>query len=749
NHSGDHTITGWEIGSAHVDECIKAVRDKLDWDNSRHLRGSGRGVGIAVAMHVSGAVVSPASCRAEAAIEISHNGAITLFTGSSDPGTGETTLVVQICAHELGITPEEIAVRVMDTAQTPYDPGAGASKATYVTGNAVRVTAEAVAETLRDEAANILDVNSDEIILKDGYACAGEDKVSFGKAAMSSLEASEQTLRIQREHMAEIPAVALAADQPGYGNLSPSYCFSAQGVELEVDPQTGKINLLKVVAVHDSGVIINPTGARGQVEGGVVMGLGAALGEQLMFQDGRPVITGYGDYAIPQANELPPIDVEFIERKSPRGPYGSKSLAELALMPTAAAVANAVAHATGIRVRSLPITPDKILDKWPNTQDNIELPSILARPSRWWTEIIRKAYPLGLQSLLHNFGTSFARPNDGDSDIEDIHFPSDSNAAVALLTSELDALPIGGGGDVIVARNQGLIVAKNLIDLSACSDMAGVDTNPQGDLHIGATVTLAQLASRLGDSDLSGDRAIAETIRKIASQQIRETATIAGNLGQANRCWFYRGGFECYKRGGFTRPCYAVTGDNRYYHAIIDSGRCQSVTPSDLATTLTALDAIVTIKSVAGQRSIPIGKLYSGPAELELKKGELIFSITIPAPARQRLTYFEKLSLSEGGFAVVSACVSLDRNEVGIISDARVLLGGVANIPYRSNSVERSMIGTALADLDVNRVSKAWVKQAHPLKGNIWKVKAVRGVLRQLLDNLHKDNSKELDSKKI
>ncbi|MBT7583702.1 MAG: hypothetical protein HN572_12115, partial [Kordiimonadaceae bacterium] len=111
--------------------------------------------------------------------------------------------------------------------------------------------------------------------------------------------------------------------------------------------------------------------------------------------------------------------------------------------------------------------------------------------------------------------------------------------------------------------------------------------------------------------------------------------------------------------------------------------------------------------------------------------------------------YFEKLSLSEGGFAVVSACVSLDRNEVGIISDARVLLGGVANIPYRSNSVERSMIGTALADLDVNRVSKAWVKQAHPLKGNIWKVKAVRGVLRQLLDNLHKDNSKELDSKKI
>ena len=734
NQLGDETITGWNIGSCGINACIEAVRERLNWDEARKLAGSGRGVGIAIAMHCSGAIVSPGTSRAAAAVEIGHNSGISLASGCSDPGTGETTVIAQICAEELGVDPDAIDLRVMDTATTPYDPGGGASRATHLTGSAVLDASRAMADALREIAAGQFGVSPDAVVLADGVAKAGDQQLSIGELAALHPDGASGLLRIEREHVAEIPIVPMTAADTGFGDLSPSYCFAAHGVEVEVDIETGAVDVLRVVAAHDSGTIINPVGARGQVVGGVVMGLGAALGEQLLYDAGRPINASYADYALPHAPEAPPIEVIFVGEASPRGPHGAKSIAEIALMPTAAAVANAVAHAVGVRVRALPISPDLIQRGFRLTSPGVPRAPLWQRPPRWWAATARWFYPRGLRAALHKWGTRLAKPAVPVPPIDAVVRTADSDAAVAALAAHPGSVAIGGATDVLVLREQGLSPASTLIDLASCDDLTGIASAENGDLMIGAAVTLADLSRHLAASPRPGERALRATIDSIASTQIREAATIAGNLCQTNRCWFYRSGFTCYKRGGTTCPCYAVSGDHRYFHAIRDAGRCQAVTPSDLATTLTALDAVVTAKSQRlGQREISIADFYVGPGETVLHDDEIIASITIPGRALNRTTHFDKLALYEGGFAVVSACVSAAR-ENGALSDCRIVIGGIANTPYRAHAAERRLVQTTPAtDNTILAASQVWARDAHPLVGNSWKVDAACGVVRRTL----------------
>ena len=406
-------------------------------------------------------------------------------------------------------------------------------------------------------------------------------------------------------------------------------------------------------------------------------------------------------------------------------------------MPTAAAVANAVAHAVGVRVRALPISPDLIQRGFRLTSRGVPTAPLWQRPHRWWAATARWLYPRGLRAVLHKWGTRLAKPAVPVPPIDAVVRVADSTAAVAALAAQPGSVAIGGATDVLVLREQGLAPAATLIDLASCSDLTSVDTDEDGDLVIGAAVTLANLGRHLESSARSGEQALRATIDSIASAQIREAATIAGNLCQANRCWFYRSGFTCYKRGGSTCPCYAVSGDHRYFHAILDAGRCQAVTPSDLATTLTALDAVATTKSQRfGQREISMAELYTGPGETVLHDDEIIESLTIPAKALDRTTYFEKLALYEGGFAVVSACVSAAREDE-TLSDCRIVLGGIANTPFRAHAAERRLVQTAPAtDNTILAASQIWAREAHPLIGNTWKVDAACGVLRRTLVKL-------------
>jgi CO/xanthine dehydrogenase Mo-binding subunit/CO/xanthine dehydrogenase FAD-binding subunit len=736
NREGDETITGWRIESARAAACLETVRRELGWDAARNNGGNGRGVGVALAIHVSGAIVSAATAHAEVSIEIGHNGGVVLSSGCSDPGTGETALIAQICANELGVELDQIVVRTMDTMTTPYDPGAGASRATMITGGAVSAAARRMADMLRDAAAVRFNVAPESVQLEAGFACSGAKRVPIGEIAASHSDAVAGVLRLQHDEVVSNPIVPLTAADPGFGNLSPAYSFAAHGVEIEVDSETGAVRVLRVVAAHDAGTVINPVGAEGQVVGGVVMGIGAALGEQLLYDGGRQVVTSYADYAMPRATEAPPVNVIFVDGASTTGPHGGKSVAEIALMPIAPAIANAIAHATGVRIRDLPISPDKIVRAMHERNRAPEkIRSILARPDRWWSDLVRRAYPLGLREALHRWGPSTAAHTRCHGEMLAFLRPSSSEEVTAALSAE--TRPAGGGTDLLALADQGFSLPARIVGTIGCTDMRDVAFN-NGDLAIGGAVTLAGLLEALVPRRSRGEAALRETVEHIATPQLRETATVAGNLCQAKRCWFYRSGFDCYKRGGFARPCYAVSGDHRYYHAVLGAGRCQAVTPSDLATTLTALEAVIDIRSARHARRLPIEELYTGPGETALADDELLHSIIVPAHALRRATHFVKKAMTSDGFAIVSACASLAWEKSGALH-CRAVLGGVANIPYRALPTEAVLAAEPVDEQRIKLAAHAWANQAHPLRDNGWKITAASAVLRRALTAAHDD----------
>lgn len=725
--AGATTITGWQIGSTAAADCLSELRRRLDWDAARARGGSGRGVGIALAMHVSGAIVAPPTGRAGAAIEIGQNGGVVLTSGCADSGTGAYGVILQLAARPLGLDPQAIELRVMDTVETPFDPGAGSSRATTVTGGAVAAVAGELAEALRMQAADLLGCARDQVEFADGHVRGGGRSLPLGEVAAQHPHAQGGTLRIERDIDTGLAPVPMTHEDSGYGDISPAYPFAAHGVEVEVDRDTGEVRVLRVVAVHDAGTVINPVGAEGQVVGGVAMGLGMALGEQLLWADGRPHVTSYTDYAMPRADGVPPTEVCFVGGPDPRGTAGGKSISEIALMPVAAAVANAVAHATGARVRTLPITPDKVMAAMPRRRHAQPAP-LATRPGRWWTEAVRRAYPKGLLRLLDRHGPSRA----GVPAVSASLARPDSTTEAAELLATQGAQAIAGGTGLLPTRAAGLVAPALLVSLSRCHDLKAIRVDGP-DLEIGAMATLADMVRVLGDAERPGDRVLARAAGAIATPQIRGAATVAGNLCQTNRCWFLRSGFDCYKRGGTGRPCYAVTGDHRYFHAVVDGGRCQSVTPSDLATVLVALDGELVLQRRGGHRVARAEAFFTGPGETCLRRGEIVVSIRVPAAARARHAAWDKLQLTSDGFAVASACASLRTDADGCIRAARIVLGGVSGTPWRARDSEAMLIGWSVGSIDADRAAEAWIRRAHPLPDNRWKLDATAGLLRRVL----------------
>jgi CO/xanthine dehydrogenase FAD-binding subunit len=292
-----------------------------------------------------------------------------------------------------------------------------------------------------------------------------------------------------------------------------------------------------------------------------------------------------------------------------------------------------------------------------------------------------------------------------------------------------DARLLGGGTDLQLCRRQGIAAPARLISTARVMELTELSVPSQGPIVIGAAVTLAALAQAVSERA----PAVAETIAQIATPQIRNVATVAGNLLQVKRCWFFRNGFDCYKRSGSPlAPCYAVEGDHRFYHAVIDGHRCQAVTPSDLATVLVALDALVEIEGVTGRFTLPIERLYAGPGETVLGARGVVMRIVIPAAALERRTAWRKLNLWQGDFAVASAALSVAVDGTGRCTAARLCLGAVAPVPWRARATERRLVGEPLTpqrlrvalDAELNR-------HAHPLKRNGWKLDAAAGLAEQ------------------
>jgi CO/xanthine dehydrogenase Mo-binding subunit/CO/xanthine dehydrogenase FAD-binding subunit len=725
NTADSTTLAGSRVGSARLVECLEIARREIDWDRKRAERVPMRGVGVAAGMHGSGSFAYPGSNVSAAGVEVRGDGTVVVRFGGADAGTGQRTVLGQIAAEVLGVDFDRVRVIMTDWDETPEDMGAWSSRGTHWGGHATKQAAEAVAERLRQLGAEKL--GTDDVRLRAGRIESAEDAVDIGELAGLAPESTDGTLRIDLEFVEErVQPYWTGIAQP---NISPSYTFAAHAVEVEVDPDTGRLTILDYVAAHDIGQAINPGLVEGQIIGGVVQGLGAVLGENLIYEGGRLVNAAYVHYPMPRSTTAPSVRAVLVEGPEAAGPFNAKSVGEMSIVPPAPAVLNAVYAATGIRFRSLPLTPDVVLTAL-RARDRAERRRyhLWRRPSRWQIELVRRLYPLGLHWVLHRFGTRFARRRP-PRPIESVLAPS----TVADVVHALRGAPagevaaVGGATDLLVQRQQGLANPRVIVSIGAVPELRRI-ADGDSRVTIGAAVTLAELA---GWADGRAPM-IAEAVRTIASAQLRETATVGGNLAQAKRCWFFRNGFDCYKRSGPACPCYAVTGDHRFHHAVVGAHRCQAVTPSDLATVFAAYDARMEVAGPVGRRSLSIDELYSGPGELTLAPGELIASVAVDSALLQRPAVFAKLRLWDGDFAVVSVAATAMTTADGKWARPRFVFGGLAPVPWSPPGLAEALDGTAP---DVSRVvatvSKALSRHGHPLARNEWKVDAALGLVRR------------------
>ncbi|WP_347269373.1 molybdopterin cofactor-binding domain-containing protein [Trichocoleus sp. FACHB-6] len=295
-----------------------------------HLR---RGFGFAASMQGSGlAKIHSAGVK----LSLTASGKYELRTGAVDVGTGSDTTLRQIAADILGVEVADIDLIAGDTHRTPYDSGSYASATVYISGQAVNKAAQIMRSRLLELAAQLLPNQPEQTILTD-------------KTVLQQLAAAAQEhqvfLSVEVEHSAD----------------ESSLSFAVLGVEVEVDIETGKIKVLRCVQALDIGKAINPRICHGQATGGIVMGLGYALAEELIIiEQGRILNSWMRTYRIPSAKDVPPMEIILIEKADPHGPFGAKGIGEIGTNCTAPAIANAVAHATGIRLNQLPMTPERV-----------------------------------------------------------------------------------------------------------------------------------------------------------------------------------------------------------------------------------------------------------------------------------------------------------------------------------------------------------------------------------------------------
>ncbi len=344
--AGEEPIT---MNSCELEYCVKKGKELIGWD-SKYPRqqvspNKVRGVGMAIAMQGSGI---PGIDTATATIKLEDNGYFTLLLGAADIGTGSDTILKQIAAEALGVDNNTISVYSSDTDLTPFDVGAYASGTTYFSGNAVKKASLKMKELIEKEGAEFLKIALDDVVFdgKEIRNKAGDKKVSLGD--------------LSNRLIYKNPTKQLTSTESfGTSDLAPP--FISGFAEVEVDIETGKVDLINYVTVVDSGTIINPTLARIQAEGGVVQGIGMALFEEVREDNrGRMITNNFMEYKIPSKLDINNIVVDFAESYEPTGPFGAKSIGEVVTNTPCPAIADAVYNAVGVRIRDLPITPEKV-----------------------------------------------------------------------------------------------------------------------------------------------------------------------------------------------------------------------------------------------------------------------------------------------------------------------------------------------------------------------------------------------------
>jgi CO/xanthine dehydrogenase Mo-binding subunit len=363
NTAGTVTPNLWKITSCGLEESIRTVVEKSQYNQRKKVLKKNQGMGLAALGHASGYKAYYPYDSSAATVTCNEDGTVVLKTGACDMGQGSDTILSQIAAEGLGARMEDIRLLATDTELAPMDLGAYGSRTTFIAGNAVKIAAVDARKKLFRAAAELLEAPDSDLSSRDGRIFVKGSphiSVSFSEAVIQSLSShNEDGAIIGRGYYNT--KTELVDYKTGAGNLSPTYTFGAQVAKVEVDTETGEVKVLDVTAAQDAGVAINPMSVEGQMEGAVLQGIGYTLKENLIHKDGVTINPNFLEYGLPTVLDSPPIKAVPVETIDPEGPFGAKGIGEAALIPTAPAIANAIYDAVGVRIRSLPITPDKVL----------------------------------------------------------------------------------------------------------------------------------------------------------------------------------------------------------------------------------------------------------------------------------------------------------------------------------------------------------------------------------------------------
>lgn len=348
-----HPAKKISVGNSKVKECLKIGKEIIHWDDTVTTRDNGRyrrAMGFACGVHgngVAGIMIDPTGIM----MKFADDGSLYLFTGTQDIGQGNSMVLKQIAGEVLQIDPETIQYVEADTTNTLFDMGTFASRCTWVGGSAAKKVAEMMVERLKAEASLMLEKPVEDLMVKDGsIICISDNSISatYGELAVYSQQVScNGELIVLHNYYSQ--------NNPG--------SYACDLAEVEVDTLTGEVKVLNFAAVHDVGKAVNPMMLEGQIEGGVQMGLGYGLREELTFDPltGKPANAHTKKYKMFYAKDMPPVKIALVEDYEPNGPFGAKSIGEIATVAVGACVVNAVNRALGTNITSLPVTPGKIL----------------------------------------------------------------------------------------------------------------------------------------------------------------------------------------------------------------------------------------------------------------------------------------------------------------------------------------------------------------------------------------------------
>ena len=361
NYKGEVTGQGLHYQSCGAADALQTAIEKSQYHKKANAPKTGRyrrGIGLASMLHVGGGAKIYRSDGCGTTLKLDDYGYLIIISGSNEIGQGSETVLAMIAMEELGIERNKIKVINSDTDIKPWDVGVHASRTSFVAGNSLLGAIKLLKEKLNKKAAKLLGVPVDGFVYENGMMKAGEKEIKTDKV-VREMHFTEPHELAEVSYFYEPPSQF--QDKGFKGDVSASYAFASQAIEVEVDTVTGSVRVLDAYVAQDVRRILNPIGLQGQIEGGLATGVGYALTEEMIYEKGILKNPDFHGYKLLTTTDMPEVHFYPIESGDEEGPYGAKGVSEAPLIPTAAAIANAVSNAIGVQFYSLPVTAEKVL----------------------------------------------------------------------------------------------------------------------------------------------------------------------------------------------------------------------------------------------------------------------------------------------------------------------------------------------------------------------------------------------------